>query len=308
MIMKKMFSKEVKIGLSVIVAIAILIFGINFLKGVNIFKASNYYYVTYNNINGLEQSASVILNGFKVGQVRDIDYDYEHPGNVKVELSLDKSLRLPQGTKAMLTSDMLGTASITLDLGQAATYLPVGSDLTPEIVPGLMDALSGKLLPSVAQIFPKIDTLLTAVNALAADPALAASIKRLDAITADLAATTQNVAQITRRLAPMTGEVGHILGDVKQITGNVGDITGDVSALSAHLRNLPVDSLVADLQSSVCNLRQLSERLADPDSSLGLLLNDPSLYRNINSTVVSLDSLLIDVKQNPKRYISVKLF
>lgn len=98
-----------------LIAIAILIFGINFLKGVNLFKASNYYYATYNNVEGLAESAHVTLNGFNVGQVREIRYDYDHPGNVNVEISLDKSLKLPQGTKALLTSDMLGTASIVLE-------------------------------------------------------------------------------------------------------------------------------------------------------------------------------------------------
>ena len=107
--MNKILRKEVIIGFSVIVALLILFFGINFLKGVNLFKAANYYYAVYDNVEGLAQSAPVTLNGFKVGIVRNISYEYSRPGNVTVEMSLDKSLKLPQGTEAMLSSDLLGS-------------------------------------------------------------------------------------------------------------------------------------------------------------------------------------------------------
>ena len=104
--MKKQFA----IGLSVILALLVVIFGINYLKGINMFKAANYYTVSYTNVSGLTQSAPVMLNGYKVGIVRSINYEYDNPGHVLVELSLDKELRLPEGTKAVIAVDMLGTA------------------------------------------------------------------------------------------------------------------------------------------------------------------------------------------------------
>ena len=110
--MKQIFRREVMIGLLVILALVLLYFGINFLKGVNIFKAANYYYASYNNVEGLAVSAPVTLNGYKIGLVRSISYDYNRPGNVIVEMSVDKSLRLPKGSTASLGSDLLGTASI----------------------------------------------------------------------------------------------------------------------------------------------------------------------------------------------------
>lgn len=144
--MKSILRKEVIIGLLVIVAMLILFFGINFLKGVNLFKAANYYYSVYNNVEGLAQSAPVNLNGFKVGIVRSIQYDYNHPGNVIVEMSLDKSLKLPTGTKATLSADLLGTASITLELANSPTFYNVGDTVPGAVKPSMMAGLSENLI------------------------------------------------------------------------------------------------------------------------------------------------------------------
>ena len=128
--MKKLLSKELIIGLSVLVALFVLFFGINYLKGNNIFKDSNYYYASYTNVAGLAQSAPVTVNGFKVGLVKDIRYEYDNPGHVLVEISLDKHLKVPQGTEAVIASDMLGTASVVLKMGTSKDYHNVGDHLT----------------------------------------------------------------------------------------------------------------------------------------------------------------------------------
>ncbi len=106
--MKKIFRKEVIIGLIVALSIVVLVVGIDFLKGVNVFKAANYYYVTYTNVEGLAVSAPVSVNGYKVGLVRDISYEYDNPGHVRVELSLDKSLRVPRALRPCLAQTCLG--------------------------------------------------------------------------------------------------------------------------------------------------------------------------------------------------------
>lgn len=299
--MKNIFTKEVKIGICVVIALLILFFGIDFLKGINVFKAANYYYASYTNVEGLAVSAPVNVNGFKVGLVRSIEYEYDNPGHVLVEMSLDRALKLPEGTVAVLGSDLLGTASIQLQLADNTNYYKVGATIKGENASGLMDAVSKDLMPSISVIFPKVDTLLTNINKLVANPALQTSISRLDAITADLERTTKN-------LSAMTAQMGPIATDVKQITGNVSGMTADLLQVSGELKDIPVDSLAGTLQSTIDNLHALTEQLKDPNSSLGLLMNDPALYNNINSTVQSLDSLFVDIKRNPKRYISIKVF
>lgn len=298
--MKKIFRKELLIGLIVLIALAVLIVGIDFLKGVNVFKASNYYYVTYDNVQGLAQSAPVTVNGFKVGLVRDISYEYDNPGHVLVELSLDRNLRVPQGSKALLATDLLGTASIALQLAPADKFHKVGDKLIGEVPKGMMDNVSQELLPSVAGILPKVDTLLTSINAVVSHPAIMASVQRLDAMTANLERTTRQLNALMATLPPITD-------DIKTITGNFSQVSGDMTEVSASLRQVPLDSLADNLQAITANLRALSDQLNSPNSTLGLMMNDPKLYQNLNSTVSSLDSLFVDIKRNPKRYISIKL-
>ncbi len=299
--MKKVFSKEVIIGALVILALALLFVGINFLKGINVFKAANYYYATYTNIQGMAQSAPVTLNGYKIGQVREIEYDYDNLGTVTIEISVDKKLRLPKGSKALVVSDLLGTASVELVIGNSADgFYGVGDTIPGEVKAGMMDAVSKELMPAVSAIFPKIDTLLTSLNAIAADPALTTSINRFDNITAELEASLRSMRGVLASLQPITK-------DVKSITANVDSITGDLSAVSSSLREAQIDSIISNLETTISNVESLTAQLNNPDSSIGKLTHDPELYDNLNAAVASLDSLLIDVKKNPKRYISIKL-
>lgn len=298
--MKKIFRKEVLIGLIVILALAILFFGIDFLKGVNVFKAANYYTATYNNVEGLAISAPVTVNGFKVGLVREINYEYDNPGHVKVEISLDKNLKVPQGTQAVIKTDMLGTATIELKMGVDPKFHEVGDELEGVVASGLMDNVNNSLMPSVNNIMPKIDSLLTNLNNVIGDPALINSMKRLDAITSNLEKATARLSSVMAALPPITN-------DVKSITGNLTQSTDDLSQLTARLRNVPVDSLADNIAAITANLKELSAQLNNPESTIGKLTHDPALYNNLNSTISSLDSLFVDIKKNPKRYISIKL-
>ena len=298
--MKKIFRKEVIIGVLVLVSMALLFIGIDFLKGVNVFKAANYYYATYDNVAGLAISAPVTVNGYKVGQVREINYLYNNPGHVQVEISLDRELKLTKGTKAVISSDILGTATIVLEMAPGTDYAPVGSELQASVASGLMDAVSQDLMPSVSAIFPKIDSLLTSLNTVVSDPAVLASARRLDAITANLETATVQLNALMRTMPPITA-------DVKHITANMDTVSANLTELSASLRQLPLDSTMQQVQLMVDNLRQLSEELKNPDGTLGRLTSDPALYDNLNATVQSLDSLFVDIKKNPKRDISIKL-
>lgn len=292
--------KEILICLLVVIAAALLFFGINFLKGVNIFKAANYYYATYNNVAGLSVSAPVTLNGYKVGLVRNIEYQYNNPGHVVVEFSVDKHLRLPEGSEAIIASDILGTASIDLKLSNSQEMYAVGDTVPGYVKAGMMDAVSDQLMPAVSAIVPKVDTLLTSLNILVSDPALTTSVRRLDDITAELNSTIASLHGILEDMQP-------VVRNVNSITQNVDTITGDLSVVTAQLRELPVDSISADLTRTIDNLQRLSDALNNPDGTVGRLTTDPALYDNLNNTVRSLDSLFVDIKKNPKRYINIKL-
>lgn len=295
------------IGICVLLSIVIIIFGINYLKGINLFKASNYYYATFHNVTGLAKSAPVTLNGFKVGLVRDMTYEYDHPGNVSVELSLDKHLVVPYGSKAVLVTDMLGTATIELQMSDATTLHQKGDTLVAVCKKGLVEALTGDLMPGVQSIMTQLDSIMTSLNGIVGDPALRNSVQSLDVVMANLKSTTANLSKVMARMPQVADDAQATMTNARSISESANTIASDLAAVSAQLRQARLDSTLSNINSLTASLDEISRKLNTRDSSLGLLINDPSFYNNLNNSVASLDSLLQDVKRNPKRYISIKL-
>lgn len=298
--MSKIFRKETVIGICTVIAILVLFFGIEYLKGINMFKPANYYYVSYTDVNGLAVSSPVTVNGFKVGLVRDISYEYDNPGHVLVELSLDKQLRIPRGTVAMIQSDILGTATVVLKMGAENDNHTVGDKIIGQTDAGMMAAVGESLLPSVESILPKVDTLLVSVNKLASDSSLLAAIGRLDAISRSIDRTMRNIDASVSKLPPT-------MDNVKGITANIDQISGNLAAVSEELKDLPIRPMMDNANATMANLRQVTSELNNPNSTLGLLLHDRKLYDNLNAAMSDLDSLFVDIKRSPKRYISIKL-
>ena len=305
--MKKKFSRELIIGLCVLLAIVIVIFGINFLKGINLFKAANYYYVTYENVTGLSKSAPVTLNGFKVGLVRDMSYEYDNPGNVVVELSLDKELKVPRGSKAVLVTDMLGTATIELQLAANTDTHTVGDYLEGFNKKGLMESLTTDLMPNIGSILHQLDSIMGSINAVVSDPALTSSVKALDGVMADLIATTANLNKVMAQMPSVAKNAGATMENARSISESANTIAADLAAVTGQLREARLDSTLNNINSLTTSLADITQTLTTNESSLGMLINDPTFYNSLNSSVASLDSLLRDVKRNPKRYISIKL-
>lgn len=304
----KRLPKTFVIGLCVLIALLVVVFGINFLKGVNMFKAANYYYASYTNVTGLNLSAPVTINGYKVGLVREIEYEYENPGHIKVELSLDKALRLTKGTKAVLVTDMLGTASIELVMGPGRDFLAVGSELVGQGAPGLMDNVTKDLLPGVTAMIPKIDSLLMALTEVASNPAIGTSLDHLNATLTHLENASCQLNGLMASMPAIVGDAGVTMTNVKSMSQNLNTISSDLTSVSGTLKTMPLDATMQNVLEASRSLNEVMANLNNPNSSIGLLMNDRQLYTNLSNASASLDSLLIDVKKNPKRYISLKLF
>ena len=302
--MKKRLGKEFVVGLSVILAIGILIAGIDYLKGINIFKPTNFYEVYYDNVAGLEKSAPVLLNGYKVGQVRDVSIDYKKPGKIKVTLALDNSLRLPEGTAAQLGQTLLSGALVNLIVGSGPGEIEKGSELPSVFVPDMMTAVQEELLRTIAGIMPKVDSLLVSLNNLVADPALKQSIARLDGITSNVYAASNGLNGTMRTI---NGSVPGIMGNVSRATVQIDSLTRNLAVLSSDLRNLPIQPTMDNVNRITSNLEAFSRQLNSTESTIGRLNNDPELYNRLNAVSADIDSLIVDIKRNPKRYISIKL-
>lgn len=316
--MKKIFNKEVIIGLSVIGAIVILIFGIEYLKGINLFSPANFYYVYYDNVNGLERSAPVTIDGYKVGQVRDVVFDYENPGKIKVLLAVDKNLKIPEDSRAELASTLMSGSYVNIKLGRSKKMLAVGSDIQSSASKDLFDSLSSDVMPNVASILPRVDSLLFNLNLLVTDPALYQSIQRLDGITDNVYGASNGLnttmVGIGNLVNTINGDVPGIMGGARGAATKIDSVAANLMILSQQLKNLPVNNTFDNVNSTLenvnllsANLAKFSEQLSDKNSTLGLLTSDPELYYKLNRVTADIDSLIIDIKKNPKRYISIKL-
>ncbi len=292
--------QEIKIGLSVLIALVVLYFGIEYLKGKNPFKSSNYYYALYEDVKGLTISAPVTINGFKVGQVDNVKLLYDRPDKVLVSFSLDKELRLPQGTSAVIESSLLGTASIVIKMNKSDNYYAPGDTIQAITDAGMLGTVTDELLPGVGNVLPKVDSLLTNINNVVGNPSLNSAINNIDNATASL-------QQLMSRLNTATTGLPKIVSEVNNMTESLNVIAADLTQLSGTLADAPVDSVLNNLNKVSADVAQLTSQLNNPDNSVGKLLSGTELYDNLTNVTSSLDSLFIDIKKNPKRYINIKL-
>jgi len=292
----KYFTKEVKIGLVGLVAIFILIYGINFLKGINMFKPTSYYYVNYANINGLAKSSPVFADGFKIGSVREIYYDYTNPGNVTVEVEMDTKTRIPKGSSAELEVELLGTVKMNLILSRNThEFHQVGDTIPGTLKNGIMEAVTDVLVPQVEKMMPRIDSILISLNTILADPNIPGTLESVKHTADNLAATSKQLNSLLRN-------------DIPQLTGKLNTIGDNFIEVSNSLKEIDYASTFNKIDDTMANVKLITEKLNSKDNTFGLLLNDSSLYNNLNATGNNAAILLEDLKAHPKRYVHFSLF
>ena len=281
------FTKEVRIALAAIVSIVLLFFGMNFLKGKSLFSNDNVYFAKFDNISGLTASNPIFVNGYKVGTVKTIDFDYAHGGSVIVGFGTDRQLVIPAGTTAEIESDMMGNLKVNHLLGHDATAtVQPGDTITGRVNGGLMDTVA-ELAPTIGQILP-----------LLADPAVANSLHNVEGITANLNTSTRELntllGTLNRNVPGMMAKANGVLDNTERLTGNLAAVD--------------VAGTMAKVDQTVANMEQFTAKLNSNEGTLGLLLNDRQLYLNLNKTLVSADTLLNNLREHPKRYVHFSLF
>lgn len=291
-------TKEIKIALVAIVSILIMYFGINFLKGMNLFSTNNAYYMTFDDIQGLGASTPIYADGYKVGTVDGMEYDYKENGPIKVKVDIIKDLRIPQGSKAEIVKDLMGNLQVNLLLANNPRERVEPGGVIPGAVNGGMMDKAANLVPVVEKMLPKLDSILTSVNALLADPALAASLHNVETITSNLTISTRELNTL-------------MAGLNKQVPGMIGKANGvldNTNRLTANLASLDVQGTLNKVNQTLESAHQFTEKLNSNQGSLGLLMNDTKLYDNLTSTMSHADSLVIDLKAHPKRYVHFSVF
>lgn len=291
-------TKEIKIALVAIVGILIMYFGINFLKGMNLFSTNNAYYMTFDDIQGLGASTPIYADGYKVGIVDGLEYDYKENGPIKVKVDIIKDLRIPQGSKAEIVKDLMGNLQVNLLLANNPRERVEPGGIIPGAVNGGMMDKAANLVPVVEKMLPKLDSILSSVNVLLADPALAASLHNVETITSNLTVSTRELNTL-------------MAGLNKQVPGMIGKANGvldNTNRLTANLASLDVQGTLNKVNQTLESAHQFTEKLNSNQGSLGLLMNDTKLYDNLTSTMSHADSLVIDLKAHPKRYVHFSVF
>ena len=301
--MKLKYAREIKVGILAVVCIFLLFFGFNYLKGVNIFSSIHSFHGVYTNILGLELQAPVYIRGYKVGQVDNIDYDFTRDSSFTVDISIKRNINLPEGTRMALVSDgIMGGMAIELILPETEVaskediaYLPTGTTIPTTVVPGLLDGLQESVIQPLSNTLASLDTILGQLETQLDNNHIESILANADPAVADLQTSSQQLKQVMSHQVPsVVTKLDTTMSDLQQVVTDVkaANIKATVARVDTALDN--VNYLIADFRS--------------PNGTVGMLLNDKGLYNHIDSAVVSVDSLLVDLKANPKRYVHFSLF
>lgn len=294
----KFFTKEVKIALVAILGIVVLFYGLQFLKGLSLFSNDDSYYVTFTDVSGLSASSPVYANGYKVGVVKDIEYDYNPQGKMVAVLGLDKQMRLPRGSRAEIASDLLGNIKVNLVLGDdPINMVGLGDTIPGGAEQGMMSKVA-EMVPTIEAIMPKLDSIMNSLNLLLADPALRNTLHNVEGMTGHLNATSQQLSQLSASLNR----------DVPGMMQKANGVLGNTQQLTANLSTIDVAGMMAKVNQTLESVEQMTTKLNSNEGTLGLLMRDATLYTNLSNTAASADSLLIDFKAHPKRYIHFSVF
>lgn len=294
----KYFTKEVKIAILAIVGVGLLYFGLNFLKGISMFSNTATYYVSFNDISGLASSSPIYVDGYKVGVVKKINYDYSHRSKIMVEISVNDNLRIPKGSSAEIVSDMLG--NVKLDILMANNpreKVEPGSVIEGGHNAGAIGQVKD-MVPMIVTMLPKLDSILNNVNHLLANPAMAGTVTNVEKMTSNLTTTTQ---QLNALLATVNREV-------PQMTQSAGSILNNADSVMQRVNEINFEATLAKLDAVLTDAHEIMNNLNSDQSSIGLLMKDPELYNNLNKTVKSADSLLVNLREHPKRYVHFSIF
>ncbi len=289
-------AREIKVGALAIVCLFLLIFGFNFLKGVNIFSPTNSYYGRFVNLHGLEEQAAVYISGHKVGQVDKIEYDFTRDSAFTIDISINKDIALPQGTQMALISDgLLGGVAIELQLAESQESIAHGSFIPTTYVPGLVESLQGELLAKLSAAVEDVDSLVASLQTQVAGNHIHSTLTNVDRISGDLTVVSGDLKRMMRTQVPT-------------IVNNADTAIANLNTVVADLKAADLKATVARVDTAVDNVNAILADVRSEKGTLGQLIYNKSLYNHIDATVLSADSLLVDLKAHPKRYVHFSIF
>ena len=319
--MRMKYSREIRTGFIALATIFILVWGYNFLKGNDIFSKQRVFYTAYTNVGGLTKSNAVTVNGFKVGLVKDVYFEPNREFLVVEFMLTADNYEIPKGTKAVLVADLLGTTSINLVTGKDVGYYTEGDTLESDIEEGLMAGitdLSSSLVSTKAKadrLFESLDSLVGDIRDVLGPGDRNSSVNRA---ILDLAETMENLKLASSKIDGILdddGKLGKILADVEGFTSTLDENKDEIDNLLNNLSTFSDTLAAAELASTINNANKTFEELAlamekinNGEGTIGKLFKDDSVYDNLEAATADLDSLFVDIKANPNRYVHVSVF
>lgn len=305
-------AKETKIGVLAVVAIAILVIGYNFLKGNNVFSSAQQFYAIYERVDGLTETKPIYLNGFQIGRVAKLEL---LSGNeIRATLEVNKGIPIPVGTVAEIQStDLLGTKAIYFMLGDSREMAEDGDTLASNVEQSLAESVNPVKDQAVVML-DKIDSILTALNSIM-NPEFQKNINEsLVSINNTLHSLENTSKKVDNIVGTGAQRLQTILANVESISTNLRNNNEQITGILSNIEKVTDQAAAGDLQQTLQNantatsqLAAMMDKIENGEGSLGALLNDDSLYNNLNNSAASLDKLMIDLRENPKRYVHFSL-
>ena len=314
------FKKEAKIGGVMLIVILLLFWGANYLKGTNLLNKNKHFYAVYNNVGGITRSNPVLINGFKVGAVEKIDFLDDNSGRLFIKFSVTKSeVFLPEDTEAKIISDgLLGSKAINLLLGKSNKELKSQDTLKSSIEASLSDAVSDQIAPlkrKAEGLISTVDSAIMVVSAIFNKQARSDLDSSFSSIRGSLQAFEKTMESVNLLVAEDRRVLNQILNNVESITSNFQKNNENLNATIANLESVTDSLAAADLKSVVdnaavvmSNVNSLIEKINNGEGSLGALLHNDSLYKNLEAAAYDMDQLMLDMRLNPERYVHFSVF
>ena len=307
-------TKTSKIGILVVICLTILIWGINFLKGRDIFRTEIVFYARYKNVGGLTPTTLVTLNGLKIGYVREIYFAEDLSGDLIVKVAIHNNFPLPKGTSAEIaSSDLLGSKVVKLNLGKSDNLLHANDTLATKMEADIMQQVSEQIAPLKAKaerLIENLDSIVTAASKILnsdSQRSISESLRQINITMTNLEKISGNLNDVIsdqkKNLASTFSNLNETTGNLKTNSGKLGHIMDNFSSFSDSLTKLELNRTINHLNGSIANLQTILSKIDTASGTLGLLVNDTKLYHNLNYTSENLNRLLVDFRLNPKRYV-----
>lgn len=311
-------SNEAKVGLLAIVAILVLVFGFNFLKGKSLFNKAPTLYAKFEKIGSLEKSNQVKINGLPIGTVYNFVPADKEVNSIIVEIHLTRDVSIPKNSVAFIDGSLVGAAYINIAKGDANAYYQPGDTIITKLELGLMEDVKTQLAPTITRVNQTLDSLKLAIGSIASifDPSTNSNLQTL------IARLTLASGDLQQLLNAQSGALAQSLNNMNSVTGNLAKSN---EAISSSIRNVEVttanlanariqetvaalESTITELKGSAAGLRTSVEKINSPNGTLGALMNDRKLYDQLNKAALGLEILLDDVRIHPKRYVNISVF